>query len=570
MASSDTLARWGVEDLPPPPPENDGKTRSVDTKSFANKWLADDGAEEAPKYDTDSWKSTLNAASRSLLEGVPVIGPYVRSAADAGSAAVRSAVTGEPYKSSLKFVKENARQSIEAHPVASTVGDLTGALAPYVALGPIPAVSNALGMTGTLAARTGLGAASNALIGGADAAVRSGVDPTQTALGTGIGLGIGALAPGIGHVAGNAMNWLTRPAHDAVTQRLLGVAAANDIPIGAVQTSTSPFVRKLGQIAGQFPGSGQNAFYGEQVQRFTRAISHSFGEDTESLTPQVMQNARQRLGREFDHVAQNTTIHVDHAFAHDMTTIAREAQSVLPQQEVAPLANQMRNISQLIDDNGRISGEAYQNLTKKGAPLDRAIHSDDPNVSHYAGQIRESLDDAMQRSATPENAARLREARRQYRNMMTVAPLVVKGIPGEVTPLSLQGQVNKKFTNRAFHGGGELGDLGDLGQAFFRQPRDSGTPIGNLVVDQLMRHGNALGAAALAAATGGGYLAGYDPSDILKGVGGLASAGVLARGTTAVLNRPQALNALISRAPYLAAQGAPGAALVNRLAQPDQ
>lgn len=559
------LSRWGVSDLPLPP-EDTGGVRSVDTNTFASKWLTDNG--EQPKFDTNNWTSTINAGTGGIIEGIPIVGPYIASGAEKSAAFARSKIYGTPYEEELKAVQQYRKQSTDAHRVASVAGELTGGIAPFIALGGIPAVSNALGMTGTLGARTGLGLTSNALIGGADSAVRSGGDLTQTGTGAALGGAIGGAAPLVGRAVGSGANWLMRPGHDPVTERLLAVAAEHGVPIGAAQTSTSPFVRKVSQIAGQFPGSGQNMFQGEQVRQFTRAVARSFGEDADSLTPQVMQSARRRLGREFDHVAENTTIRADEPFHRDMTTIAHEARSVLPESELRPLANQMNNIAQLIDDGGNLSGQAYQNLTKKGAPLDRAIHSQDPNVAHYAGRIREAIDDAMQRSATPENAQRLRDARYQYKNMMTVAPLVVRGVPGEVTPLSLQSKVNQSFSNRAFSGGGDLGDLADLGQRFFRNPADSGTPAGTLIVDQIMRHGNALAAASLAAMTGGGYLAGYDPADILKGVGGLTAAGALARGTTSVFNRPHTMNRLISRAPYVAPY-ATGVSS-NQLAQPTQ
>lgn len=559
-------SEWGVGDLSAPAPDRDSKTRSVDTKAFEKDWLTEQ-QQEKQQYDTSTWSSALTSGIGSTLEGIPIVGPAISESNNRLTAYLRSKVHGTPYQNELKGVQEYRKQSNEAHPIASTAGELTGAIGPFMAAAGIPAAATALGMTGTLGARTGLGALTNAAIGGGDAAVRSGGDLEQTAMGAGIGGVIGGAAPSLGHLISAGTGYALRPAQDAVTRHLLDVAAEHGVPIGAAQISTSPFVRKLSQIAGQFPGSGQNVFQGEQVQKFTKAVARTFGEDADNLTPQVMQNARKRLGREFDYVAENTTIKADQPFHRDMTEIAHEAKSVLPESELRPLGHQMRNIAGLIKE-GNISGEAYQNLTKKGAPLDRAIHSPDPNVSHYASRIRETLDDAMHRSATPENAQRLQEARRQYKNMMTVAPLVVRGVPGEVTPLSLQSRVNQSFTNRAFSGGGDLGGLADLGQKFFKNPADSGTPLGSLVVDQMMRHGNALAAAGLAAATGGGYLAGYDPADIAKGVGGLAAAGLLSRGATSVLNQPQALNRLISKAPYVAPY-ATGSAL-NRLTQPNQ
>lgn len=560
------LDKWGVGPLDKAT-EPDPNTRMVDDRKFSAKWLADI-PRPAPKVtDTNSWWSAGNAASGEFLNSIPIVGPYIKAGGDRMGAAALHMMYGVPYDKALAFAQKAHNEATQAHPALSTGGEFGGAIAPMVALGGVPAAARALGMTGTLGARTAAGLGSNALIGGADAAVRSGGDVQSIMKGAAISGILGGAAPIAGQAIGAGARIALRPAQDAMTRRLLTVAAEHDIPIGASQVSTSPFVRKVSQIAGQFPGSGQNAFQGEQVNRFTRAVSRTFGEDAENLTPQIMQSARRRLGNEFDHVANNTTITVDHPFVNDLTRIAQEAETV---PGMPSLRGQFQNILSTVDENGHIGGESYQALTRKGTPLDRAMQSPDPNVKYYASQIREALDDAMHRSATPEMAQRLSEARRQYKNLMTVAPLVVKGAPGEVSPLALQSRVNSSFKNRAFSGGGELGDLADLGQAFFRRPADSGTPLGSLVVDQMMRHGNALAAGGLAALTGGGYLAGYDPVDILKTTGGLAAAGLLARGSTSILNRPQTLNALASRVPYLLPYATGGARQITGPQEPSR
>lgn len=562
-----SLADWGIGDLPPPADAGDGKTRALDTKQFAKDWLSEEPAKE-PRYNTNDWTSTLNAATGGAIEGVPIIGPYIASGAEKAAAYARSKLHGTKYEDELKAVQAYRRQSTEAHPIASVSGELTGSIAPLVALGGIPAVSSALGMTGGLGARTGLGLLSNAAIGGADAAVRSGGDLEQAATGAGIGGAIGGVAPVAGKALGSALNYALRPSQDAITRRLLGIASAEGIPIGTAQTSTSPFVHKLSQIAGQFPGSGQNAFLGEQHSAFTRAVARTFGEDTDNLTPKVMQAAQKRIGGEMEKIMTRTNMRVDQPFHDEMINIGRNMHATLTNDEIRPIAHQMKEIATRFSNGGELTGKQYKAMTANDAPLTLMQKNGSANQRHAANQIREALDDLMERSATQADADAYRTARWQYKNMMTVAPLVVKGGMGEVTPLSLQTAVNKSFSNRAFQGAGSLGDLSDVGQRFFKQPRDSGTPLGSLVVDQMMRHGNALAAAGLAAATGGGYLAGYDPSDIAKGVGGLAAAGLLARGTTSLLNQPQNLNRLISIAPY-ATPYATGVAR-NQLAPPPQ
>ncbi len=545
MADPAYLARWGIKGLPDAPEEG---ARVIDEKAFEKKWLSP--SSEPERYNTDNLSSAANAAALSTLEGFPIVGPALRGGAERLGAAGRSLVYGTPYSDELKSVQDLSKQTTEDYPGISTLGGVTGAIAPMVAAGGIPAGARLLGMAGTLPARVGFGGATNALIGGADAAARGG-DTGQIATGAGVGGAFGAGAPLVGRAFGAGANYVMRPSNDAVTNRLLTIANQEGIPIGASQASRSPALNKLSQIAGQFPGSGQQAFRADQISAFTRAVGRTFGEDTDLLTPQVMKAAKRRIGSEFDHVAANTSIKVDPTFQNSLLQIVQDAKSVLSESELRPIYNQLTDIMKRVK-NGEISGETYQAMTRKGSPLDRLLQSSDkPNVKYYASGIREVLDDGLQRSAPPDLADRLSRARYQYKNLMTVKPLVVKGSPGEVSPLALNQRVNTAFKDRAFSGGGDLGDLAEVGQRFFRAPPDSGTPMGSFVVDNLMRHGNALGTAALAAGLGGGYAMGYDPTDLAKGTAGLLGASLLARGATSVMNRPQAVNRLVSRAPVV-------------------
>jgi hypothetical protein len=138
-----------------------------------------------------------------------------------------------------------------------------------------------------------------------------------------------------------------------------------------------------------------------------------------------------------------------------------------------------------------LPGKTYGDLVAHGTPLDVATNADNSVVRTYAGRIKEALQDAMQASATPENAARYAQARLQYKNMMTLAPLVNKGIPGQISPLLLQGAANRSFTGNAFRGAGQLGSLGDVAQQFLKPPPQSGTEPREFVRDLIQ--GNLLG-----------------------------------------------------------------------------
>ena len=82
-----------------------------------------------------------------------------------------------------------------------------------------------------------------------------------------------------------------------------------------------------------------------------------------------------------------------------------------------------------------------------------------------------------------------------------------------------------------------------------RQPPDSGTPLGNKVLD-LMTHG---GIGLVAPAIGAGGYAAYNGESPLEstgwGVAGLLAAGLGARGATTLMNRPEVFGSAFRRLP---------------------
>lgn len=272
------------------------------------------------------------------------------------------------------------------------------------------------------------------------------------------------------------------------------------------------------------PGSGYAANNAAQGQAFTRAVSNTMGEDSPSITPEVMSAAKSRIGAVFNRVAANTTIQNADAVQAQIGGVIHDAQQVIPDSEMAPLLRQVENIGSVVTPGAAgapatLSGKAYQALVAKGSPLDRLTSSSDPNVQFYAGQIKNALDDGLQASAAPEDLADLQAARLQYKNMKTIEPLIDKAGPmGQISPALLRGRVSQSFSNSAYTGAGDLGDLAQIGQTFMKEPPNSGTPA--RLKEMIL--GGAFGTGALADAG----LAFTHPGLALKiGAAGAAAAG---------------------------------------------
>jgi hypothetical protein len=167
------------------------------------------------------------------------------------------------YSDELAAVQSRNTAEAAAHPYANTAGQVAGSV-----VGTLPAVAAApaaFGIGGApLPMRMLAGAATNGLIGGGDAAVRSGGDPTATGYGAAIGAGFGAGAPaasailtGGGNALMNAARGVTGPAKSlnslfnaaGMTPQEAQNALARLGPSGTIADLNPAFTTEAGALA---------------------------------------------------------------------------------------------------------------------------------------------------------------------------------------------------------------------------------------------------------------------------------------------------------------------------------
>lgn len=380
---------------------------------------------------------------------------------------------------------------------------------------------------GNLAMRTASRAARGAQEGAAGALLTSGAsdEPVGDQVAAGAATG-GVLRGAMPAVSGGFSKVFGGPTVSPAVADLARTAVDKyGIPLRATQ------IRGVGDPGAaihdsEMLGRSLSGYAGNQAQQtkaFTRSIANTFGEDADSLSPDVMSRAKSRIGGMFNTVAQNTNIHDTNPLRASISDTVAQASQVLPDSDFKPIANLATNIQSGIK-NGVLSGETYQALTRKGSALDVASHSSNANVRTYAQQLREHLDDALEASASPADLDTLSQARWQYKNLMTVKNLAAKAnVEGDVSPALLSGAVNASFKNRAFTGAGDLGELAQIGQTFMKQPGNSQTAAR---LSDKIAHG--IGGGAL---MGGLYMLLHDPHLALK----MGAAGGLVGGTRAAM-----------------------------------
>ena len=256
------------------------------------------------------------------------------------------------------------------------------------------------------------------------------------------------------------------------------------IPINMPDLSDNSIIRIGADQMGKVPFAGARSSAEAKQQAWQGAIANEMGETgATNFRPHVMDAAKTRIGQTFDDVATRTAIPQQEAstMLTDLTKIMPDAELVLDQ-HLPNIEKQIKEVATIVGrNNGTLPGDAYQALTRKGAPLDLLESSTDPNVAHFAGRIRDALDDAFVRSASPADQQALQQARYQYRIMRTVDQLAAGSRTGDITPDAFMQKVltaSRKFDSptggMAYTGGGNIGELARIGK-LMRAPPNSGT-----------------------------------------------------------------------------------------------
>ncbi|KQP99998.1 hypothetical protein ASF59_09970 [Methylobacterium sp. Leaf121] len=237
------------------------------------------GPAPAPAPPAPAAGSEAAAVGRGLLNGVPVVGPYLLGGVNRAAAAVRALQNGTTFPEELKNVEAFGEATAKENPWSSTGGELAGGVigtAPLVAAAPAAFGAGAASLPARMLASGGSGAA----LGGTDAAVRSEGDGDATKVGAVLGGALGIAGPAVGAGVGKAVRAFTsRGRSNGIVQEALEGVSEKDL-------ESAQF---LIEQARNLPGGGValsldealNAVTGGQATRasqLARVVGNSGGE----------------------------------------------------------------------------------------------------------------------------------------------------------------------------------------------------------------------------------------------------------------------------------------------------
>lgn len=288
------------------------------------------------------------------------------------------------------------------------------------------------------------------------------------------------------------------------------------------------------------PGSTSNALNkvglmsdGTMKSDITTALSKAMGhEGTPNLDINTMEGIQNTIGSKMNDFAMKADANGGIPVATtDLQNIADNSYADAPK-----IDKLMAKVTDKIGDNGTISGKDYQSLTKKGGALDKALHSSDSDFADTAKELRAHLDDKLESAVSPDDLSAFKDARRQYRTMKIVQPLVESGgVTGQADSAPrLFNAVSKNYggINNALKYNPDLGKIAQIANEFPEALKD--VPKTSLLA-------KATGAATIPAAIGIGT-SGYLPAGLTA-----AAAVPAAKGVASYLSSPFYKEAILGK-----------------------
>ena len=279
-------------------------------------------------------------------------------------------------------------------------------------------------------------------------------------------------------------------------------------------------------------GGARTSHASEQAneQFTTAALRHAGVQNAPRATGPVIDQAFNDLGTQFGALSARNSLPVDRQFLADIRGTVDQFNDITPPSMRPPLLENLHNdLQQAGAVNGQMSGEAYQALRSRIESVRRQSLQGDPQFAHALGEVRDHLDDAMSRSASPADQAAWTTARTQYRNLLAIEKAMSGAgentANGLISPSQLRTAVKTQNKRSYVRGQNPLGELAKSGEAILKPLKSSGTAERSKAVRNFEDAGKAVALVGGGAAYGGALA----PAALL-GAGAVAGApGAVAR-----------------------------------------
>lgn len=247
----------------------------------------------------------------------------------------------------------------------------------------------------------------------------------------------------------------------------------------------------------------------QQGKAFTDAAMRRAG-SSGVADPETMRALNDRLSTGFKDISARNTLTSDAQLGNDIGQTLTKYERVLPSEQKGIVQNLADDIIQRISaGGGKMSGTDYQTIRSRLSSAAHAARNGDTEYADALRGLRNSLDDAMGRSMTPEDVQEWARLRKEWGNMKVLEKAAngagESAAMGIISPAKLRQAASSGRNGQYARAEGDFDELARAGEAILRPLPDSGT-ASRLNAKTLGGISAALGAGGGAAA-GGPYAA---------------------------------------------------------------
>ena len=295
-------------------------------------------------------------------------------------------------------------------------------------------------------------------------------------------------------------------------KRIVETARREGVPLTPSQETGSKTLRTLEETMAKLPLSGgpMNKTYDKQRGALNEAIMARTGTAATDAAPETLTKVAKTLGGQFDDLAARTTLKPDQKFADDVLKVATNYGRRL-ETDVAPVfKSYMDDLQPVIDavatgQSPSIAGETYKAIRSDLARRTRSTNNGE--LKQALSALGTALDDAVERSASPELLKEWKTLRAQYAAYKTVDKAMATGrqadrVTGDI-PLGAFSSAVRAGDREGFaRARGQYGELSKLADFLAPKIPDSGTATRGVTANLLSGGALAAGAGGLGASMG--------------------------------------------------------------------
>lgn len=289
----------------------------------------------------------------------------------------------------------------------------------------------------------------------------------------------GAISSGVMGVLGKALKPITDGASKArqgfvETLKREGI---DDLTPG--QLTGNSALETIDSILSKLPftaGAARKKAEG-QLKKFTQAALRFAGAKGDEVTPEVRRAVEDTFTQRYSDLIDNEIVNIDAPVLAKVSEIAADQLEVLPTTVKPIIQKYMRDI---VQSGGRLTGKAYQKARSAMTQQARSLAINDPFTANVLRDLRNSLDEAAERSLPDAKKGAWRELNKQYANYKSIqkaATSVSKdSLEGLLSPAALLRAVETANKTKGQKGYGELYNLSRAGRGVLADTvPDSGT-----------------------------------------------------------------------------------------------